>query len=375
MKRSLFAFVAVAASGLGSLSAQSAPATPRSQATDIVRFQRVAEELRRAGDEELADELMRAARRIASERGERARRVAGRPAQVEDVTEPKETPQPARSGKGATGEAKGGVSAMRRLPVLGHLFQRGEAQGHLVTPPQTPRARVSAPARRVATPTPPAAGGGSGATHHTHHHEVHHYFHGTMPSGAAPTPSAGGGNVRARQGGSGRGVAAPQVRAPLMAAPTPASPRSGAAAPTPPTPPGAAPRAARVRSEAGAVRSPSLPGARGIVRARTPGAAAAPNAPAQPRSERRVRAEPPSTPTAPPGAAPRQVGRAQGGVTQPRAGRVATQPPAGRPGAPKPEAQKPDALQKELDGLRQEVDELRGLLQRLRSQIRARSPN
>ncbi|HLU40285.1 MAG TPA: hypothetical protein VK081_12935 [Planctomycetota bacterium] len=213
--RPLLPSIASLALCLGGAIAQS-DRTPAQRSPDLQRFERIAEELKRAGDNDLAERLMQAARKISAQA--RSGRAAGRAA-PED-----------REPRAAAGE-RPGRDTVRAQGVPG----RTDA----VT---TPRGEGRGQARQPAAAAPGAPG--SVQRHeHTHRHEVHHYFHGTPPVGtgaapqAAPKPAPAPPRVQA-QPTPPRPAVAPRVRARDAQAPVtpqpPAPPRARVQQPRPP---------------------------------------------------------------------------------------------------------------------------------------------
>ncbi len=386
MSRFLFVSAASAMLSLGGIFAQSAPAPSPKPVSDMARFERVAAELRRAGDEKLAAEVMEAARKIAAEK-------------ASDKATNKATDKPVASTRaGRRQPSDAGASVVEEVPVLGRLLapqgapaspvevpslepltnllnigrEPGVARRLLVaprvvrpvaeasTPPPAPT-EATAPLSALRSlmfarpaPAPAAIPEPSAAQPHeyTHRHEVHHYFHGAPPSGsglgfagtiAPPTPQPPGQTSAPR--GAIRGFAPMDpfsARSPRQAR-TPAPAPTLASPATPTTPP---------HSPFGA-----QDGRRRLLDFATP-APVAP-APAQvrttrPRSPNPVRAGSVTTPTTEP-AYPTPP-------DAPTARRVRVAPPE-------------DRLENEVDGLRREVEELRELLQKLRTQVKQRKPD
>lgn len=302
-------------------SARSAAVRRTEQYFNDTAFERVADQLRRAGDAKLADELMEAARKIAASKDDDKPKDG-----AAEAVPPVQGARAARRTRN-TGQA-GHAPALSDTPVVGRLFSRGgqsaaapqaAAPAQPVEPSQAPAAvargsyglgQSRAPVPGTA-PTP--APHGSGKADYTHHHEVHHYFHGTPPAGVmqgvAPAPAQG----------SGRG-------------------------------------GVRTRAEPGV---PVAPAPRAMGGTAAPAPTAAPEPPSRPRG------------LAMGGALSRTV-TPPPHVTSP--GRPATPQPARRARSAEPTS-KPAGIESEVDGLRREVEELRELLDKLRTQLKQRKPD
>jgi len=357
MNRSFFAVAVAALTGLGGAVAQSAPVpTPRPPAAPApvaAPFQRVADELRRAGDEALADEVLRAAEKIGHQ--------------------PAATPRPSPAGRvrRATRNADQ-VPVASAIPHLGGLFVR-QAPVAQAVPVAPVAARVAPPG----APAPVPAPGDGGVV--KHYHEVHHYFHGAPPAGVGRLLPGGasGGQAPAPRAGADRAPVARTPRQPgrptALTQPAPgagagarrAQPPSALPNAEPPTPPGA-PAAPRLRraQPVERVAEPVQP------------------TPAEPPQRRMVqpRAGVAPSPQARGGGVGAGPGVTRARSAQPQAGGAPARALRRAPGAGGTEAggeaKAPSkALGDDVDGLRREVDELRALLQKLREQIRARSPN
>ncbi|MEZ5964160.1 MAG: hypothetical protein R3F56_09970 [Planctomycetota bacterium] len=376
MNRLTILLSTAALSSLGHLAAQAKPVPAPAPRPEIARILRAAEDLRRAGDDALADQLTRAAHAIArtQQGGQGEGKGGGAPA-----------PAPARAGRRAIAQRVGAWEAappaLRVAPAPSAKTPAGVARTARVRsaappapiPPQPPRPDQGLPA--------PAPGAGGVVHHeHNHHHEVHHYFHGAPPDGGRDDVGRGAGGGRAP---------APRVRAvqnPVRSdAPAPNARRrllNVVAAPDAVTRllvPGAA---VSTRTEpgpsVGGTRTQPAPSRRAMtVVGRSPAQGQAP-APVQ----RPTAPKPPSPPAAPTAPFRRAIGVVQGapaaGVTRARAVRsVAPQPSApavaSRPDAPAKDAA--SSLASDVDGLRREVEELRALMQKLRDQLRAKRPN
>ncbi len=374
MSRFLFVSAASAMLSLGGLFAQAAPQPSSKPASDMARFERVAAELRRAGDEKLAEEVMEAARKIAA-----------------DKATDKAADKPVASARAGRRQPPGeGVPAVADVPTLGRLFAVQDVPAP--TPAEVPslepltgllsvgresaslgRRRVVAqsvvpPVAEAPTPPPPPASTAdavrslmfarptpapsatpepSAAPSHeyTHRHEVHHYFHGAPPSGtglgfggtiAPPTPPPPG------QAPATRGAFRALAPMDPFSARSPRDPRTPATAPTPAFP--ATPA------------TPAHPpfGAQAARRRLIDLATPAPVRATRPRSPNPVRA---------------------GGATAPATGPAYTTPPDAPPARRVRVASPEDRMENEVDGLRREVEELRELLQKLRTQVKQRKPD
>lgn len=367
MKRSMIAVSAVACTSLGGLLAQSAPVSrapspatrpagsqpATAQGLRMLRFQSVADELRRTGDEALAKEVMRAAEKLARMRAEEA-------TPQPDATAPR--PRRARAG----GD---GVPLLRDMPILDRLFAarddaaapapaRSETEDRIrARRPAQPMAagtdpRLDAPRAPAAPARAPEAVGSGGAQRL----EVHHYFHGALPVEVQQMGGAMSGAVSAP-----RRVRPPQraQQAPPVP-PVPPVPPASPAQPFAPAQPFVAPPLQRAgQGMGGALRAGPLPP--------TP-----PAGPLAPRARRAVGGL---------SGAP-SIGQGMGGGFGSNAARSLRAPARGTPapaaeadGAPGRRGEAASDLERDVDGLQREVDELRALLQKLRAQLRAKKPS